>query len=321
MKNLACFAVAAAFACLSSPGALAQRWPDKPVRVIVGFAPGGLLDNFARTLQPRLSEGFGQPVVVENRPGASGTLAEGALAKSGDGHTLLMTPDTPPANPHLHRNAGYDFFRDLQPVAMLMRVPLVLVVHPSVPASSLPEFISHVRARRGAFAYATPGSGTGNHLAMEMLKRHERLEMTHVPYKGAAPVITDVIGGQVPATLVALPLVLQHVRTGKLKAVAVTGERRSPQLPDVQTFAEGGQRDFSPGFWSGLFVPAGMPAANVERVRAEFATALANPEVQTRLQQLGAEPVMSSMAEFTVFLRTESTRIGELVRDQKIAAD
>lgn len=322
MRELLQIAVAALLACVGIPCALAQAWPDKPVRIIVGFTAGGLVDTFARTLQPRLAEALGQPVLVENRGGAGGTLAEAVLAKSPpDGHTVLITPDTPVANPHLYRDLGYDFFRDAMPVTMLVRVPLVLVVHPSVPASSLAEFVAHVRSLQGRFAYATPGSGTSNRLSMEVLQQLAGIRMTHVPYKGGPQVMTDVMGGQVPATLIAVTLAAPPVRSGKLKAVAVTDEKRSALLPQVQTFAEGGYAGFPPGQWSGLFVPAATRAAIVERLHAATATAIRAPDVQARLQQLGAETVMSTPAQFAAFLRAESARIGELVRRHKITAD
>ena len=322
MKPLLPIVAALALAVLEVPLAGAQAWPDKPLKMIVAFTPGGLIDTFARTLQPRLAEGLGQPVIVENRGGAGGTLAEATVAKSPpDGYTVLVTADSPAANPHLYRNLNYELFRDLTPVTMLVRVPLVLLVHPSVPAASLAEFVAYVRARQGQFAYATTGSGTSNHLSMEVLKRLAGISMTHVPYKGGAQVMADVIGGQVPSTLIAITLAAPQVRSGKLKAIAVTGDKRAALLPQVQTFAEGGYADFPPGQWCGLWVPAGTSPAVIQRLYAESAKAIRNPEVQARLHQLGAEIVMNSPAEFAAFLRSEHARIGELVREHKITAD
>lgn len=300
----------------------AQTWPDKPLRLIVAFAPGGLIDTFARTLQPRLVEGLGQPVIIENRGGAGGTLAESMLAKSApDGYTMMVSADSPPANPHLFRNLNYDFFRDLAPVSMLARVPFALVVHPSVPANSLAEFVAYVRSRQGQFSYASPGTGTGNHLFMELLKGLAGIEMTHVPYKGGGPAMNDLIGGQVQASLISITLAAPQVRSGKVRAVGMTSEKRAPLLPQVQTFVEAGYSDFTPHTWCGLFVPAGTPPAIVQRLHAEFAKAVRAPEVQARFQNLGAETVMNSPAEFTAFLRAETERLGALIREHKIAVD
>ena len=302
--------------------ASAQTWPDKPVRIIVAFAPGGLIDTFARTLQPRLTEGLGQPVIIENRGGAGGTLAESMLAKSApDGYTVMVSADSPPANPHLFRNLNYDFFRDLVPVSMLARVPFALVVHPSVPANSLAEFVAHVRSRQGQFSYASPGTGTGNHLFMELLKSLTGIEMTHVPYKGGGPAMNDLVGGQVQASLISITLAAPQARSGRVRAVGVTSEKRAPLLAQVSTFVEAGYGDFTPHTWCGLFVPAGTPPAIVQRLNAEFARAVRATEVQARFQDLGAEPIMNSPVEFAAFLRAESERLGNLIRERKIASD
>jgi len=315
--------LAAALAALAvAAPAPAQTWPDKPVRIIVAFAPGGLIDIFARTLQPRLAEGFGQAVIIENRGGAGGTLAESVLAKSApDGYAMMVSADSPPANPHLFRNLNYDFFRDLAPVSMLTRVPFALVVHPSVPAATLGEFVAHVRTRQGQFSYASPGTGTGNHLFMELFKGLTGMEMTHVPYKGGGPAMTDLIGGQVQASMISVTLAAPQVRSGKVGAVAVTSERRAALLPQVQTFVEAGYGDFTPHTWCGLFVPAGTPAAIVQRIHAEFAKAVRAPEVQARFQELGADTVMNSPSEFAVFLRAESERLGALIKRRNISSD
>jgi tripartite-type tricarboxylate transporter receptor subunit TctC len=315
--------VAMAAVALTAAGpAGAQTWPDKPVRIIVAFVPGGLIDTFARTLQPRLAEGLGQPVIIENRGGAGGTLAESMLAKSApDGYSMMVSADSPPANPHLFHNLNYDFFRDLLPVSMLTRVPFALVVHPSVPANSLAEFVAYVRSRQGQFSYASPGTGTGNHLFMELFKGRAGIEMTHVPYKGGGPAMNDLIGGQVQASLISITLAAPQVRAGKVRAVGMTSEKRAPLLPQVQTFVEAGYSDFTPHTWCGLFVPAGTPAPIVQRLHAEFAKAVRAPEVQARFQDLGAETVMNSPAEFSAFLRAETERLGALIRERKIAAD
>ncbi len=320
IRTLAASLLAGALA-LAAP-ASAQTWPEKPVRLVVAFAPGGLIDTFARTLQPRLVEGLGQPLIIENRGGAGGTLAESAVAKSApDGYTVLVSADSPPANPHLFHNLNYDFFRDLAPVAMLARVPFALVVHPSVPANTLPELVAYVRSRQGQFSYASPGTGTGNHLFTELFKSLAGIEMTHIPYKGGGPAMSDLIGGQVQASLISITLAAPQARSGKVRAVGVTGDKRTALLPNVPTFIEAGYRDFTAHTWGGLFVPAATPAAVVQRLNAEFARAVRAPEVRKRFQELGAETVMNSPAEFAAFLRTETDRLGALIRERKIAAD
>ncbi len=314
--------LAAAVAAAGAPSALAQSYPDKPVHVIVTFAPGGLTDIYARMLQPRLAAGLGQPVIIENRGGAGGTLAEAQLAKSApDGYTMMLSGDSVPANPHLFRGLSYDLFRDLLPVSLVTQVPLALLVHPSVPAASLSEFVAYARSRRRYLNYASPGTGTTSHLYMELFNSVAGIEMTHVPYKGGGPAMVDLLGGQVQALLLSVTASAPDVRNGKVRAIAVTGEKRSPKLPQVPTFGEQGYADFTLSTWTGLFLPAGTPPAIVQRLHAEFVKAARAPEVETRFRELGAEVVMSSTAEFTTLLRSEYDRLGKLIRERKISAD
>ena len=308
---------------LGVPGpAAAQAWPDRPLRLLVAFPAGGMVDIFARTLQPRLVEGLGQPLIIENRGGASGTLAESMLANSPpDGYTVMMSADNVPTNPHLFRNLSYDALRDFAPVSMLVRVPLALIVNPSVPAKSVAEFVDHVRSRHGRFAYASTGTGTSNHLSMLYFKAKTGIEMTHVPYKGGSQVIADLIGGQVESALISVTLAAPQVRSGKARAIAVTGEKRAPLLPQVPTYAEAGFADFPPGQWIGLFVPAGTPPAIIARLHAEFAKTARAPEVLARFHDLGAEVVMNPSAEFAAFFRSEYERQGRLIRENKVTVE
>ena len=300
----------------------AQGYPNRPLHLIVGFAPGGLTDIIARTVQPKLQSSLGQPVLIDNQAGGGGTVAEGTLAKSApDGYTLLMSADSPPANMHLFRNLSYDLLRDLRAVSMLVRVPLTLLVHPSVPANSLQEFIAYARSKNGAVNYASPATGTNGHLYMELLKGAGGFEMTHVPYKGGGPAMNDLLGGQVQAILISLTLAAPNVRTGKARALALSGDNRSAMLPQVPTFAEAGIRDFNPHFWSGLFLPAKAPASVVQRLHEEFGNALKDPEMQKRLQEFGAETVMNSPDQFAAFLKAESDRLGPLIRERNITAN
>jgi tripartite-type tricarboxylate transporter receptor subunit TctC len=300
----------------------AQSYPDKPVRVIVAFTPGGTSDLFARALQPRLAEGLGQPVIIENRPGAGGSVAEALLAKApADGYTMMFTADTYSTNPHLFKNLGYDQARDLLPVSMLARVPHVLLVHPSVPAATLQEFVAYVRARQGQISYGSPGSGGGTHLYTEIFNGMAGIDMRHVPYKGGAPAMNDLIGGHVQALLISITLAAPQVRGSKVRAMGVGGDKRALLLPQVPTFAEGGYPEFSPHTWTGLFLPAGTPPAIVQRVHQEHARALRFPEVEARFRELGAEIVMNSPAQFAAQLRAENEQLGNIIRERKISAD
>lgn len=312
---------AAACAALAAPAALAQDYPSKPIRIIVSFAPGGLTDLIARALQPRLQEGFGQPVVIENKPGAGGTVAEGLLAKSApDGYTLLLSADSVPANPHLIPHLPYDTFKDLTPVSLLARIPLVMLVNNQVPAGTVQDFVRFAKSGKTRISYASPGIGTSNHLYYEVFKDQTGIEMPHVAYKGGGPAMTDLIGGHVQALLISATLATPQVAGGKVKALAVTSDKRMDKLPNVPTFAEAGFADFKPQQWTGLFVPAGTPPAVVTRIRDEFAKAMQAPDVLTRLGELNAEPVMSTQAEFAAHLKREHETLGKLIRARGIKA-
>jgi tripartite-type tricarboxylate transporter receptor subunit TctC len=302
--------------------AQAQSYPAKPLRLVVGFAPGGLVDILARTSQPKVQAGLGQSLVIENQAGGGGTVAEGTVAKSApDGYTMLMTADSPPANMHLFKNLNYDLLRDLRPVAMVARVPLVLLTHPSVPANTYQEFVAYARAKAGAVSYASPSTGTNAHLYMELLKGLANFDMIHVPYKGGGPAMNDLLGGQVQAILISITLSAPNVRAGKAKAFAVASEKRSPALPQVPTFAEVGVPDFTPNSWAGLFLPAATPQPIVQRIHAEYLRAFQDADVMKRLQELNAEPVMNSPDQFAAYLKTESERLGRLIRARNITAD
>ncbi|WP_167784689.1 Bug family tripartite tricarboxylate transporter substrate binding protein [Ramlibacter rhizophilus] len=320
LRRLVLGAGAAACALSLTPAALAQGdYPNKPVRIIVSFAPGGLTDLIARAIQPKLQEGLGQPVVVENRPGAGGTVAEAQLVRAApDGYTLLLSADSVPANPHLVPNLPYDALKDMTPVALLTRIPLVMLVNNNVPAKNLKEFVAYAKANPGKLSFASPGIGTSNHLYSEVFKDMVGIEMPHVAYKGGGPAMTDLLGGHVQALLISSTLAAPQVAAGKVKALAVTSDKRLAKLPDVPTFAEAGYADFKPQQWNGLFVPAGTPAPVVERIRSEFTKAIQSPEVQTRLAELNAEPVMSSQAEFASMLKRETESLGKVIKDRGI---
>lgn len=314
------FAIATCSA-LIAPTAFAQNYPSKPIRILVSFAPGGLTDLIGRALQPELEKGFGQSVVIENRPGAGGTVAEGVLAKSApDGYTILLSADSVPANPHLMPNLPYETFRDLMPLSMLARIPLVMLVNNNVPVSNLTEFISYAKQPGQNISYGSPGVGTSNHLSFEILKEKTDINLPHVPYKGGGPAMTDLLGGHIQAMLISSTLAVPQAGSGKLKALAVTSETRLSKLPDVPTFAEAGIAEFEPQQWTGLFVPAGTPKEVTDRIRLEFSKALKSPEVLSRLQELNAEPVMSSQADFEAYLEKQSNDLGRLIKARGISA-
>lgn len=311
--------IAAISLAIAAFGAAAQAWPSKPIKIIVSFAPGGLTDIIARALQQKLQEGFGQPVIIENRPGAGGTLAEGLLAKSApDGYTILLSADSVPANPHLISRLPYDTFKDLMPVSMLARIPLVMLVNNNVPVSTLKDFVAHAKTQAGS--YGSPGVGTSNHLYFEVFKDTVGIDMPHIGYKGGGPAMTDLMGGHVQALLISSTLAVPQVMAGKVKALAVTSDKRLSQLPNVPTFAEAGYADFKPQQWTGLFVPTGTPMSVLAKIHTEFAKAVTSPEVIVRLGELNAEPVMSSQSEFISFLRSETQGLGQLIKARGIAA-
>ena len=322
LGSLTALALALSFGTAAAP-ATAQDWPSKPVRILVSFAPGGLTDTIARALLPRLQEGFGQPVVIDNKPGAGGTVAEAQLAKSPpDGYTVLLSADSVPANPHLIQKLPYDTFKDLMPVGMVARIPLVLVANNDVPATTMKDFVAYAKSGNAARAsYGSPGIGTSNHLYFEVLKDLVGVDMPHVAYKGGGPAMTDLMGGHIQAMLISSTLAVPQVQAGRVRALAVTSERRLPQLPNVPTFAEAGIADFKPQQWTGLFVPTGTPPAIVSRIQAEFAKALRAPDVVARLAELNAEPASTSQAEFAAFLRRESATLGQLIKARNISAN
>jgi tripartite-type tricarboxylate transporter receptor subunit TctC len=306
---------------LAVTSALAQGFPERPVRIIVPFPPGGLVDTFARTIQPQLAEALGQQAIIENRGGAGATIGEALVAKAApDGYTVLFAGDAIASNPHLYSGLSYDVFRDLVPVSLLARVPMVLVVPASLPANSLQEFAAYARARPGQLSYASPGSGV-SHFAAEIFKSMARIDLAHVPYKGGAPAMTDLMSGQVHALITSVFVVAPQVRAGKLKALAIASERRSPLLPQTPTFAESGFPDFNVASWAGLFVPAGTPAPVVQRLHGGFAKALQSPEVAARFQELGAEPMGTGAAELAALLKREHDSFGKLIRELKITVN
>ena len=296
-------------------------WPARPVRMLVGSAPGGGTDAMARAVAERLAPLLRQPVIVENRPGVSNTLAVDMTAKSTDGHTMVMGVVTAHAiAPHLLK-LGYDSNRDLVPVAYVGAVPNVLVVGNNLPANSVQELVALARKEPGRINFASSGTGSTQHIAAEMFKDAAGIELTHVPYKGSAAALVDLVSGQVQMSFDTMPSVIGQIKAGKLRALGVTSARRNAQLPQVPTLAEAGLPGVEIGAWYGIYMPAATPRAVQARVHDEVNKVLALPETRTRLEAVGAELQPMGQAEFIALHNAEYQRFGEIIRKNHIKID
>ena len=307
---------------LAAPAAFAQAWPSKPVRVIVNFPPGGAADQLARAIGQPLSEALGQPVVIENRAGANGNIGGEVVAKSApDGYTLLMSSGgMVSVNPHIYPKMAFDPAKDLVPVASAARIAVYLVAKPAIPANNVRDFIAYVKSQPGKLSYGSPGSGSSPHLAGEMFKQQAGLFAVHVPYRGAAPALQDLLAGQLDFFFdpgIGLP----HVRTGKLKLLAVGSLKRSPLFPDVPTLDEAGLKGFDADTVFGFYAPAGTPPDVVQRLNREINRVLGTQPVKDRIVALGGEALPLSPAEFGAKATDDSRRFGAIIRDRKILAD
>ncbi len=304
--------------------ALAQTppdWPTRPVRMLVGSAPGGGTDAMARAVADRLAPLLRQPVIVENRPGVSNTLAVDMTAKSTDGHTMVMGVVTAHAMPPHLLKLGYDSNRDLVPVAYVGAVPNVLVVGNNLPANSVQELVALARKEPGRINFASSGTGSTQHIAAEMFKDAAGIELTHVPYKGSAAALVDLVSGQVQMSFDTMPSVIGQIKAGKLRALGVTSARRNAQLPQVPTLAEAGLPGVEIGAWYGIYMPAATPRAVQARVHDEVNKVLAMPETRTRLEAVGAELQPMGQAEFIALHNAEYQRFGEIIRKNHIKID
>jgi tripartite-type tricarboxylate transporter receptor subunit TctC len=319
------FGGALALALMLPLAATAQTaaYPSKPVRLIVPAAPGGGADFLARIVGTRLQEQTGQSFVIDNRAGASGTIAADLTAKSpADGYTLLLGQSTSIAiAPHLYQKLPYDTMRDLKPVTLVAEVPNMLVVHPSVPASSVREFIALAKAKPGTLNFGSAGNGAPSHLAGEMFKGAAGVDLVHVPYKGAGPATNDLVAGQIQVMFAPMVAVLPQVKAGKLRALAVTSAKRSPAVPDVPTLAESGLNGFAIVSWFGFFVPAATPQPIVDKLFQETVKALKNPDTIERFAKEGAEPEGLTPAQFATYVQQESARYAKVLKDNNIKAD
>jgi tripartite-type tricarboxylate transporter receptor subunit TctC len=312
------------FATLLAFGAQAQAqdYPNRPIRLVVPFSPGGSTDGISRHLAQKLTVALGQPVVVENRAGAGGTLGTDLVAKSKpDGYTLLFVATSTAINQALFTNLPYDTMKDLTPVIHLVHLSGVLVVHPDVPARTVQELVDLARAKPGVLNYASAGNGTTLHLAGELFKALAKVDITHVPYKGSGPALTDLIGGRVQMMFANMPGTMQHVQAGRIRAIAVTDATRSAAVPDLPTIAESGVPGYRATGWFGIMAPAGTPREIVERLNAEFNKALRTPELLEFMKNEGAEPAGGTPQDFRAHLRSEVERWGGVIKSAGIKAN
>jgi tripartite-type tricarboxylate transporter receptor subunit TctC len=313
---------AAAVLAWTAPG-FAADFPIRPLRIVVPFPPGGLLDILARGLAPNLSAQLGQPVVVDNRPGANGMIGSEAVARAApDGYTLLLGGGSAfVVSPLINPNLAFNPVKDLAPVSMVSRGPMVLVAGASFQASSVRELVALAKAAPGKLSYGTPGNGNPNHLAGELFKSVAGIDIVHVPYKGAALVITDVIAGHVPVAFVTLGAAIPHLRSGKLKALAVTTDKRWAPTPELATMAQAGLPDVHIVDWAGFFVPARTPKETIARLSEVVQQAVTTPEIHARLTEQGQEPRASSSAELATEIQSDVARFTRIVKQAGIRPD
>ena len=299
--------------------AAAQTWPTRQIQLVVPYAPGGVVDFIGRTVGQRLSTQIGQPVVVDNRPGAGGIIGVEYAARSApDGHTIVVMDPAIVINPSLQDKVPYDLGKDLQVVAVIGSSPLVLVVNPSVPGATLRELVDYARANPGKLNFVSAGIGTTPHMAGELLKLRAGVNMTHVPYKGSGPAMADLVAGQVQTGFSSITAALPFIKDNRLRALATTGSKRSPALPDVPTIIESGYAGFEVDLWLGIFAPAGVPAAVIARSNAEIGKALEDPAVRAAFAKVGVEPRIGSVEEGARFARAEFDKWAAVVRDARL---
>ncbi len=319
MKRLIWFALAAVFAC----PAIAQTYPIKPIRLIVPFPAGGSADIMARAVSQKMSETWRQPVVVDNRAGASGNIGADMVARSaGDGYTLLLcTVGTHAIHQTLYKKLPFDPINDFTPVAYIAGVPNVAVVHPAVPVRNVQELIAFIRARPGQVNFGSSGTGTSVHMSGELLKVIEGLDMTHVPYRGNPQAVTDLLSGQLTLMITNMPSVVPFIQSGRLRALAVTTRERSSALPDVPTMQEAGVAGYESSAWFGLLGPAGVPREIVSKLNAEVVRILKLPDVRQNLAGQGAEPLFLTPDEFGAFIKAETAKWAKVVKASGATAD
>jgi tripartite-type tricarboxylate transporter receptor subunit TctC len=305
-----------------APSIFAQVFPTKPIKFVVGYAPGGAVDAVARSVGQAMSTSMAQPVVVENKPGAGANIAvKSVISSEPDGYTLLMAANALAANMALYQPKPFDVEKDLVAVSMIGRVPVVIAANPSEPYSNIKQLIDAVKNKPNSISYGSPGNGSTPHMAVELFAHAAGVDLQHIPYRGGAQAITDVIGGQIPLIAVNAMEVLPHVKSGKLKVLGVLNPKRSPIFPDVPTISESGFPGFEASVWYGLLAPAATPKAIVQRLHYETQKALQTNEVRDRMAQVGGEVVTGSSEMFAALIRSEYVRYAKLIKDANIKPD
>jgi tripartite-type tricarboxylate transporter receptor subunit TctC len=306
---------ALALAAFALP-ASADTYPSKPVKIIVPFGPGGFTDVVARILQKELAPVLGQPIIIENRPGAGSTIGTDSVAKSPpDGYTLVMVSTTHVISPHLYKNMPYDPIKDFQPVMKLVEGPYVMVVHPSLGVGTVKEFIALANKKPGDIFFASSGNGSSQHLVGALFMEMAGVKLTHVPYKGSNAAMQDLLGGQVKLSFVGMPNALSNIASGKLKALAVTTKKRSPDLPSVPTMDEAGVKGYEATIWLGMLAPKGTPRDIVDTLNADIRKVLAEPEARKLMHKAGVEVSTSTAEEFDALMQSELERWGKVVKE------
>jgi tripartite-type tricarboxylate transporter receptor subunit TctC len=312
----------AALAFAATALAASAAYPEKPITMIVPFPPGGPTDLVARVIGKAMSDSMGQPIIIDNRAGANGNIGASLAAKAApDGYTLLYNTSAVTLSPSLYKNLTYDVQKDLSPVALSAVVPLALVVHPSVPANNVKEFIAHVKANPGKLSYGSAGAGNVTHLGAFQFLQANGLEAVHIPYKGSAPADMDLVAGNIQFLTDTVNSVAAFVKDKRMRMLAVTTPKRMSNFPDVPTLAESGMPGFDVGAWQGVMVPAGTPRPIVDRLNTEVRKALANAEVRSKLAVQGAEPLGSTPEEYGAYIRKELDRWGKVVRESGVKAE
>ena len=306
-------------ALLAAGAVQAQAYPTKPVHLVVPFPPGGIVDISARLIGAKLQESLGQPWVVENRAGAGGSIGTDHVAKATpDGHVLLMAFDTHAVNPHVYKKLPFDTFRDFAPVSLVGRIPVIFAASSGFAASNAAELVKMAKAKPGSIAYGSVGAGSSGHLAAEQFKLAAGIDMLHVPYKGGAPAVTALLGDQVQLIVFAAGAAVPHLKSGKMKGLAVTGKARSSAMPQVPTMPEQGYPQLDSGAWMGIVAPAGTPRPVIERLQAEIAKAVKDPALSAKLADQAVELAPSTPEEFGAFIRAEHDTWGRLIREAKL---
>ena len=312
----------AVVAVLSSTGAIAQSFPSKPITLIVPFPAGGTTDVLARTLGERLSRSWGQPVIVDNRPGVGATLGASMVAKSkADGYTLLIGAVHHTIATSVYPKLTYDFQKDFAPITVIAMVPNVLAINPRVPAKNVAELVALAKAQPGKLSYGSNGNGTAQHLIGTQFGNMTGAQILHVPYKGSGPLATDLLGGQISMSFDTITPVLPHIKAGKLTALAITTDKRSPALPDVPTLDEAGLKGFNLGTWFGVLAPAATPKEVVTKLNTEMVKIIHSPEFRQKMEEIGADPIGNTPEQMAKQIGEETQKFSKLVKEGKVAIE